>query len=153
MVDAYNDRASKQGLFPAEMSATVGDLLSLVEPAPPLLDPEYFDFDLAVVGLGMHHFEDPQLAVKRLVERIRLGSGTLLVIDFLEFGPVSTGTTESTIAHHGFAREQMVRIMEQGGCEDVDFVVLGEGTVLAGDGTREPRSVFMCRGRRCEIAA
>lgn len=86
MAAEYNMRANAQGLSAAEMSATVGNIFSESDPHPAHLAAEkFFNFDLAAVGLGFHHFEDPVLSATRLAERLRPG-GVLLVIDFLPHG-------------------------------------------------------------------
>jgi SAM-dependent methyltransferase len=43
---------------------------------------DFFGFDLAVVGLGFHHFDDPNLAARRLAARLKPG-GVLVILDFL----------------------------------------------------------------------
>jgi SAM-dependent methyltransferase len=87
MAAEYNTKASNQGLTPAEMSASVGNLVDPTNP-PPLVfsGEEWFGFDLAAVGFGFHHFEDPVQAATRLAERLKIG-GVLLIIDFLPHGP------------------------------------------------------------------
>ena len=83
MVATYNTNAINQGLSPAEMSASIGNLLVPDEPSPAAFTSgEWFNFDLVAVGLGFHHFEDPTFAARRLAERLKPG-GTLLIIDFL----------------------------------------------------------------------
>ncbi|KAI9887453.1 MAG: hypothetical protein M1823_000711 [Watsoniomyces obsoletus] len=149
MVERYNESANHQGLYPDEMSAVVGDLFDPTGPPPCIPGPEYFEFDLAVVGLGLHHFEDPQLAIKRLVERVKLGTGVLLIIDFSPHGFISGEAAERTVAHQGFGEIEMMNMMKQAGCEDVRSVVLGKGVTVGHDGVKKyERSVFMCRGTR-----
>jgi SAM-dependent methyltransferase len=83
MATAYNTIANDQGLSKDEMSASVGNLLDPSDPAPAhFSDEKYFNFDIAAVGLGFHHFEDPVLAATRLAERLKPG-GVLLILDFL----------------------------------------------------------------------
>ncbi|KAI0403584.1 S-adenosyl-L-methionine-dependent methyltransferase [Xylaria palmicola] len=84
MVAAYNTAAENQGLSPKEMHAVLGDLAAETV-SDALSSPELFNFDIAVVGGGFHHFGDPALAAKRLVERLRPG-GVLLIWDFLPHG-------------------------------------------------------------------
>lgn len=55
-------------------------------------DDRFFGFDLAVVGLGFHHFDDPDLAAKRLVARLKPG-GVLMIIDFLPHAPHGSGAS------------------------------------------------------------
>ncbi|KAI9670867.1 MAG: hypothetical protein M1817_003752 [Caeruleum heppii] len=115
------------------MSATVGDLLSPT-PSPSIAGPEFYDFDLAAVGLGFHHFEDPDLAARRLVQRLKPGTGVLLITDFLPYAPTGASThahhheghgddpgtkgVEHTVAHHGFARERIEHMFQKAGCVD-----------------------------------
>lgn len=65
------------------MHAYQGNLCvpSALEPEA-LAAPNFFNFDIAAVGLGFHHFDDPALAAQRLVKRLNPG-GVLLVLDFL----------------------------------------------------------------------
>lgn len=60
---------------------------------------KFFGFDLAVVGLGFHHFDDPDLAAKRLAARLRQG-GVLLIIDFLPHAPHGSGASGGHDDHH-----------------------------------------------------
>ncbi|KAI9768939.1 MAG: hypothetical protein M1840_004535 [Geoglossum simile] len=176
MVKEYNTRATNQGLAPQEMSATVGNLLALT-PTTSLASPEFFGFDIAVVGLGFHHFADPALAAKRLVERLTPRTGILLVIDFMAHAPIPHGEgsshgghhhqghdelhgvphgvshdalhgTGNTVVHHGFEEGKIREIFMGAGCVDVDVVVLGKGITLGEGETKYERSVFMARGRR-----
>ncbi|KUI72695.1 hypothetical protein VM1G_08107 [Cytospora mali] len=95
MVAAYNVRAQNQGLTEDEMAAFHGNLCVPGDESPGAFrDPKFFDFDLAVVGLGFHHFDDPELAAKRLVARLRPG-GVLMIIDFLPHGPHGSDSSES----------------------------------------------------------
>ena len=88
MVTEYNTRAKAQGFPSEEMFAVQGNLL-VQDDASKDIDPvlrgaEWFNFDIAIVNAGYHHFEDPELAAKRLVERLKPGSGVVVVVDFLE---------------------------------------------------------------------
>ncbi|KAI1080491.1 S-adenosyl-L-methionine-dependent methyltransferase [Whalleya microplaca] len=133
MVATYNARAENQGLSPSEMHAYTGDLAS---PTPPtsLSGPEFFDFDLAAVAGGLHHFADPQLAAARLVERLRPG-GVLLVWDFLPHG-AWTGQQHkaaSTVVSHGFSEERIREIFETAGAgTGFQLEELGSAVVFGG---------------------
>lgn len=71
------------------MYAYQGNLLDPNDPDPREFASFDFQlFDIAVVGLGFHHFDDPALAAKRLVERLRPG-GVLLILDFLPHGKIA----------------------------------------------------------------
>lgn len=86
MVHEFNTSATNQGIPESEMHAVQGNLLDPEDPSPAALSgKEFFDFDIAVVGLGFHHFDDPGLAAKRLSERLKKG-GVLMIVDFLPHG-------------------------------------------------------------------
>lgn len=85
MVQEYNTSASNQGIPESEMHAMVGNLIdasSSTSIDPIFASKDFYDFDIAAVGLGWHHFPDPAYAAKQLAERLKVG-GTLLIIDFL----------------------------------------------------------------------
>lgn len=84
MVSHYNEAARSSGLSSEQAHAVVGDLLGATLP-PELSGPDFYNFDVAAIGLGFHHFEDPPLAVKRLAERLKAETGVLIIVDFLPF--------------------------------------------------------------------
>jgi SAM-dependent methyltransferase len=64
------------------MHAYQGNLCDPNDPSPrAFASPEFSGFDVAAVGLGFHHFDDPALAARRLGERLKTG-GVLMIIDF-----------------------------------------------------------------------
>ncbi|KAI9811397.1 MAG: hypothetical protein M1826_003187 [Phylliscum demangeonii] len=154
MVDAYNQHAANQGLVPTEMHGIVGDLTlqsSSSAKKASLCGPEYFDFDLAVVGMALHHVQDVDLAVRRLLERVRVGKGVLLVLDYLRHEHVRGH--DGCVCHDGFSEQEMIGVLERAGCKEVESVVLGRGRVRSENalsGATSERSLFMCRGTRQE---
>ncbi|KAI1755833.1 S-adenosyl-L-methionine-dependent methyltransferase [Xylaria castorea] len=156
MVSTYNTRAENQGLSPEEMHAVLGDLASDTVSGA-LSSSELFNFDIAVVGGGFHHFGDPALAAKRLVGRLRPG-GVLLIWDFLPHGPLhrhgqhghghgeGEGHSHSradegdkqknhdvyhSVMHHGFSESQMREIFTAAGAgTDFRLEVIGGGFTL-----------------------
>ncbi|KAL2289407.1 hypothetical protein FJTKL_02395 [Diaporthe vaccinii] len=100
MVDMYNARARNQGLSEDEMVAFQGNLCVPGDQDPGAFrDGKFFGFDLAVVGLGFHHFDDPDLAAKRLAARLKQG-GVLMIIDFLPHAPHGSGASGGHDHHH-----------------------------------------------------
>ncbi len=88
----------RQGLAASEMHAYQGNLCVPEDPSPAeFASPEFSDFDVAAVGLGFHHFDDPALAARRLAERLKTG-GVLVILDFLPHdGPDVSSIPESPL--------------------------------------------------------
>lgn len=150
-MNEYNTGALNQGIPESEMHAVVGNLIS-PDKTPSASLPELYDFDIAAVGLGFHHFTDPALAAKRLGERLKVG-GTLLIIDFLPHGHDHSlnhkEMEERGVTHMGFSEEDTRTMFEGAGVgEDFEYVVLGKGIVFSKDGTNLRREVFMAKGRK-----
>jgi SAM-dependent methyltransferase len=114
MVSTYNNRMTSTGLSPATVHAVNGDLFDKSNPAPvEFSGPEWYNFDLAAVGFGFHHFEDVVHSAWQLKERLRPG-GVLVINDFLEGGDVKAdeegnpveGTEGNHAVHkHGHGHE------------------------------------------------
>ena len=103
MVTHYNEAARSSGLTTEQAHAVVGDLIGPEEPAAELSGPEFYNFDVAAIGLGFHHFEDPPLAVKRLGERLKAETGVLIIVDFLPFehNPDAAAAAQHNHGHGG----------------------------------------------------
>ncbi|KAI0162228.1 S-adenosyl-L-methionine-dependent methyltransferase [Xylariaceae sp. FL1272] len=160
MVALYNKRAENQGLAPEEMHAVVGDLGS-TSSSEALSSADLFSFDIAVVGGGFHHFGDPELIAKRLVERLKPG-GVLLIWDFLPHGPLHGHHHHSThahqhshehehshnhrehddkpdgdnvlhsVMHHGFSQDRMREIFNAAGAgTDFNLHTIGGGFIIS----------------------
>lgn len=145
---------------------------------PAVEDPEAFqdatrfsNFDMACVGLGFHHFDDPELAAKRLVQRLKPG-GVLVIIDFLPHGDHhhhhhhhhdgdehhghshegadSQGhdlhKAMKTVTHHGFSEESIKDIFVNAGAGK-DFAIDNMGEVIMGAHMGN-RTLFMARGTK-----
>lgn len=150
MVAAYNQRARNQGLGEEEMVAYQGNFLTDNK------EEEEQGFDAACVGLGFHHFEDPGLAARRIVQRLKAG-GVFFVVDFMPHGKVvekeeegeHTAAAVKTVTHHGFSRESIERIFREAGAGD-GFAVESLGEVKMGErmGRRE---LFLARGSKMKM--
>lgn len=170
MVKHYNEAARSSGLAPEQAHAVVGDLLGATVPSE-LSGPDFYDFDVAAIGLGFHHFENPPLAVKRLTERLRAETGVLIIVDFLPFehgshshggGGHSHGHSQDqqnqnnpvlpnmrqTIKHHGFTSDGIQRLFEAAGLEDFAFDILPEPAVFEFEEGRKERTIFIAKGRK-----
>ena len=154
MVSEYNTSVRNQGIAESEMVAFVGNLIDSKNPDPSSLQGEqFFNFDIAVVGLGFHHFDDPALAAKRLTERLKKG-GVLMIVDFLphaHHGQHSHAAAH-TVTHMGFSEDQVKKMFEDAGAGgSFDYTVVGKGIVFRGQkesGEDMKRSVFMARGTK-----
>jgi SAM-dependent methyltransferase len=158
MVNEYNTSVQNQGIPPSEMHAVLGNLLDATDPNPASLSgPELYDFDIAVVGLGFHHFDDPALAAKRLAERLKKG-GVFMIVDFMPHGHFHGHAAQGhehaakkTVMHMGFSEEEVKKVFEGAGVGGgFEYVVLGKGVVFE-DKEKEikmERSVFMARGSK-----
>jgi len=116
--------------------------------------PQFQDFDVATVGLGFHHFDDPDLAAQRLAARLRPG-GVLLILDFLVHGHDDPHNIPSaaaaTVMHHGFSEERIKSVFEGAGVGG-DFGLVEIGTITHGHGDAEGKKavkrVFLARGTK-----
>ncbi|RDL41048.1 S-adenosyl-L-methionine-dependent methyltransferase [Venustampulla echinocandica] len=153
MVDEYNKTVENQGIPHSEMFAQVGNLLDESDPSPAALSgPEFYNFDIAVVGLGFHHFDKPSFAAKQLAARLKPG-GVLLIIDFLPHGDHKHNhdhPAAHTVTHLGFSEEAVKTMFEEAGVGGrFEYDVVGKGIVFHGvkeEGNTMSRSVFMARG-------
>ncbi|CAN8100062.1 unnamed protein product [Discula destructiva] len=163
MVEAYNARAQNQGLSDDEMVAYCGDLCMPEQEDPEAFrDTKFFNFDMACVGLGFHHFDDPELAARRLVARLKPG-GVLMIVDFLPHGLDSDHGHDhghgddkqedgvykkamETVTHHGFSEQQIKDIFTNAGAGK-DFGIEKMGTVMMGL-RHGKRDLFMARGTK-----
>lgn len=147
MVEAYNAAAAKS----SDMYAVEGDLFAAEGTPAHLSTPEFSNFDIAVVGLGFHHFEDPALALSRLAERLKPITGVLVIVDFLPFSHLSSQPgdgTAPTIKHHGFTPEQLRDLYTTAGFTDFDIIKLKEPAKMEIKGEKVERDIFIAKGRK-----
>lgn len=157
MVRAYNERFAESDQRGETSTRTakafVGDLVDDRGPSDSVLGPEFFDFDLAVVGFGFHHFRDLNLATSRLASRLKPG-GVLLIVDFVTHARVeSDDPSKNIIAHHGFGEDEVKAIFLSAGLVDISMKEMGGAIEMKkpGAGDDEPaqkRNVFFARGKK-----
>lgn len=145
MVKKFNEDAAAAGLKPEQVSAEVGDLLGDEVPDS-LKRPELSNFDVAIVGLGFHHFENPVRAIERLSERLK-PEGTILIIDFLPFDD-DQGQMQSTIKHSGFAKANIEKLFSAAKLEKFSFSVVDEPVVMELESGTRTRKLFIARGKK-----
>ncbi|KAL8721226.1 MAG: hypothetical protein Q9225_002038 [Loekoesia sp. 1 TL-2023] len=84
MVKSYNDHAHAARIPKEEMCAVQGDMLATnkdCKAKSSFADKEWFEFDLAVMSMALHHVAPPEEAINKLVERLKEG-GILVIIDW-----------------------------------------------------------------------
>lgn len=138
-------------MYPEKRHAHLGNLLDPEDPSPSALsDASFTNFDLAGVGAGFHHFDDPLLAAKRLAERLNPG-GVLFILDFKPHMPLGELHTKG-VTHHGFSEEQIRKLFEDAGVgKDFAFKTTEEPVVFHdahGEGKDMVREVFLARGTK-----
>jgi len=132
------------------MYAHIGNLLSVSDPSPSSLSSqEFFDFDIAAVGMGFHHFDDPALAAKRLAGRLKKG-GVFMIVDFLPHEHFHGHDAAKTVMHMGFSEDVVKKIFEDAGVGgDFKYLEVGKGKITFGEGQEKfQRSVFFARGSK-----
>ncbi|KAH6956433.1 S-adenosyl-L-methionine-dependent methyltransferase [Fusarium avenaceum] len=123
MVDVYNAQAQGQG---SPRQAYQGNLADPADASPTAFaDAKFFDFDVAGVGLGFHHFDKPELASKRLTERLKTG-GVLFIIDFVAHKIDPEDAAHRGITHHGFVEDEIKQMFENAGLTDFGYQELPE---------------------------
>ncbi|KAF1827647.1 S-adenosyl-L-methionine-dependent methyltransferase [Dissoconium aciculare CBS 342.82] len=159
MVVAYNTAATKSGLTPQQARAVVGDFCGEEQPAAgsELQGAEFHDFDIAVIGLGFHHFEDTTRALRRLRDRVKPATGVVVIVDFLPSDTPQHGhhhhgqefpEMQHTIKHDGFTKEQLHGMFTAAGLEDFDFAALEEPSVMELASGTVTKTLFVAKGRR-----
>lgn len=135
MVKEYNTRAVSQGIPPSRMFAHHGNLMKAEEPSE-FNGPEFFDFDIAFVGLGFHHFDNPALASKRLVRRLK-SSGRIVIIDNL------------APDHTGFSEESVQKMFADAGAgQDYNFSVISRPLKIGKGPQAWEQQVFIAKGTK-----
>lgn len=162
-MEHYNEAARSSGLTPEQAHAVVGDLLTKEEPTELLKMNDLSEpFDIAVIGLGFHHFESPKLALERLRDRLKSGTGVLVIVDFKPFSHEQEQERKfnernpgadfpdmaHTIKHDGFNEEQMRSLYESTGFDDFGYDVLPEPAVMEWQSGTKERTIFIAKGTK-----
>ena len=166
MVDKFNAQAREAGLSEDQMHAVRGDLLASAK--SPLESSEFYDFDLAVMSMALHHVDDPKTIIAKLVERLKPG-GIVVIIDWIPSGRFpfeshgnhghehSHGEKKNlgheqhgashTISFDGFSREQMRDMFLEAGCSSSDYVLAAAPSEVPLDRTGQ-KQMFFAKGTK-----
>ncbi|KAI4086492.1 MAG: hypothetical protein LQ339_009036 [Xanthoria mediterranea] len=164
MVNSFNQRAAALDIPNRKrMFAVQGDLLASSSPnsGNSFAGKEWFEFDLAIMTMALHHVGSPADAVKILVSRVKVGRPVLLV-DWIAGTAVGEEGTAAynghgkhahemmpgthTVTRDGFTKNEMVRMLEEAGCVDVGFMEAEELSHLDLGETRMWRRLFFAKG-------
>ena len=172
MVENFNKAARLQGLSEQEMYAVQGDLGSstATNTHPELQGEDFYGFHVIVISMALHHIENPQELLKRLVERLRDG-GAIIIIDWVSgIGELNQESASKdahdvthdqgghgsrhghhsaahTVAHVGFNENEMQKMLGEAGCSEVDYVLHPERSKVPPEIGGE-KQLFFARGRK-----
>ena len=160
MVEKFNSEAREAGMTEAQIRAVRGDLLAPIEGQ--LESQEFYDFDLAVMSMALHHVEDPKIMIAKLVERLRPG-GTVVIIDWIPSGRSSSDSHGShadekkdghgqhasshTITFDGFSKEEMHSFFREAGCSNNDYVLAASPSEVPPD-RKGQKHLFFAKGTK-----
>ncbi|KAL8922040.1 MAG: hypothetical protein Q9172_003723 [Xanthocarpia lactea] len=169
MVKMFNQRAATFEIPEGKkMFAVQGDLLapssaedgSSISHSTSFAGKEWFDFDMAIMSMALHHVHSPEDAVKKLVERVKEGR-SVLFIDWISGTTVRPEPCEHGKAVHelpgahtttreGFTKDEMEKILMDAGCEDIGFAEAKELTYLDFGEQRIWRRLFLAKGKKAK---
>ncbi|EGP88280.1 uncharacterized protein MYCGRDRAFT_92754 [Zymoseptoria tritici IPO323] len=162
MVTKYNEAASSSGLTHEQAHAVVGDLFTQTV-APDLCTSEWYNFDIAVIGLGFHHFEHPDLAIKRLAERLKSETDPPVASASKSTDAPASSSTEPpqpakdvqhTVKTHGFTPSQIRDFYTAAGFtpESFDITALRESATLHLSSGPSERKIFIAKATKSPTA-
>jgi len=147
MVTEFNKEAIKAGLSSNKAFAVRGDFLA-EDADEKFSHPDYFDFDLVIVGLAFHHFRDANDATRRLASRLKDG-GVLFIIDGV---PGQFGDHHQKVHKHGFSENEVHDAFTNGGVgENFKFSVADKPICFSIQGKRFEKTIFFARGERNKL--
>ncbi|KAK3709678.1 hypothetical protein LTR37_010705 [Vermiconidia calcicola] len=109
-VERYNASALVESAQ-ERMSGIQGDLTN---PSAELQNPEYFDFDVAIMSMALHHCPDPAAMLKQLRDRLKK-EGVLILVEGLGRRPHAHGGHQHQHHGHRFTEEDNMVDHEIGG--------------------------------------
>ncbi|KAF5014667.1 hypothetical protein F66182_14271 [Fusarium sp. NRRL 66182] len=152
MVAVYNQRVQEAGISSEKMSAKVGDLLA-ENVTKDLQGPEYRDLDIIIVSMALHHFSNPQLALKRLADRLQKG-GVLWIVEMLEEPHAKdehervSPETAQIVHKHGFGVDEMKDLFLGAGLGDTDVKLLDRKFEMTIHGHDLEKTIMFARGSK-----
>ena len=106
--------------------------------------------------MAIHHVRHPEDLLAKLVDRLKPG-GVVVAIDWalLEAGNTAQDQTSTnnphpgahTVVHSGFTKAQMDRMMQQAGCDEWEYIMPPEKTIVPPEIGGE-KQLFFAKGRK-----
>ncbi|KAL8858197.1 MAG: hypothetical protein Q9178_005209 [Gyalolechia marmorata] len=166
MVKMFNQRAAAFDIPEGKkMFAVQGDLLasssaddgSSTSHGTSFAGKEWFDFDMAIMSMALHHVHSPGDAVKKLVERVKEGR-SVLFIDWVSGTMVRPEHGKAvhelpgahTTTREGFTKDEMEKILIDAGCEDIGFAEAKELSHLDFGEQRLWGRFFLAKGKKAK---
>lgn len=146
MAEQYNEMALKSGYTPTKMHAVQGDIIEPEStPSPELSTPAYFNFDLIVMCLALHHIEDPDNMILQLSKRLRPG-GILLIIDWVS-DREGIDFSKLSVNRMGFEEVEVKSAYEKAGLEDWSWKLTSTPSPVPREIVGK-QQLFFARGRK-----
>lgn len=154
MVAQYNQMAQSNGLAPEQMRAIQGDLLNPAgTPSSELMSSDFFNFDVIVMCMALHHVDDYTAMIERLSERLRPG-GALVIVDWVSISesgcPTATRAVElsnNTITRMGFEEKDLKKAFKKAGLKGFSWKWAASRSIVP-DEIGGEQQLFLARGHR-----
>lgn len=141
VTDQYNAMVEKACISSEKIRAIQGDLFS-PEATPALKLPEFFDFDLIIICLGLHHMSDPERMILELSKRLGEG-GVLVIMDWL--AEPDNGSPTTPCKRKGFGNEAIHGFYEKAGLKGWQWKLAREKSKVPRE-TNSEQQLFLARG-------
>lgn len=133
------------------MRAVQGDLIDPeLTPSPETNTPGFFDFDVVVMCMALHHIEDPDNMILQLSKRLRPG-GILLIIDWVASSAGSSAQTGNrtlgAISRMGFQENEVKSSFDKAGLEDWAWKLTSAPSQVPREIGGE-QQLFLARGKK-----
>ncbi|KAM5344874.1 hypothetical protein ACJ41O_010736 [Fusarium nematophilum] len=154
MTEQYNQMTQNAGFPPEKMRAIQGDLVDPdATPSDELHSDEFFNFDVIVMCMALHHVEDPDKMIERLTERLSEG-GVLVIVDWVAVSESGCPEAEQAkkLSNHTMTRMGFTEADVRGGYEKAGLE--GWGWKWAKARSQVPKEIggeqqlFLARGRK-----
>lgn len=145
MVERYYKLMREHAPSNLKVSVYEGNLFATEGPPESLQAPSLYDFDIAAVGLGFHHFDSPSLCIKLLAERLKPG-GVILIVDLCDDG--NKLIAKPGITANSFSEQRMKEIFEGESLTNVGYHQMSEAVELKMSEVPINKTIFLGRATK-----